>query len=169
MIDPRTWPDERTEMMRELWDKGLSALQIAKALNAKFHIALTRNAVIGKVHRSGLRRSTELRRATNAASGRRSGEVRRAKAEAREAQAILRRASRPPQPMPVMHDASFAKPWIERAFGECAYPIAGDGADVISCCAPTEATYCAFHAARMYVIPPTTGKAFVRSLRRYAA
>ncbi|WP_417319105.1 GcrA family cell cycle regulator [Emcibacter sp.] len=44
------WTDERVEKLRELWDKGLSASQIAKELGE----GVTRNAVIGKAHRMGL-------------------------------------------------------------------------------------------------------------------
>ena len=44
-----SWTDERVEKLKELWGDGMSASQIAKALGA-----VTRNAVIGKVHRLGL-------------------------------------------------------------------------------------------------------------------
>lgn len=44
------WTEERVEKLRELWDKGLSASQIAKELAE----GVTRNAVIGKAHRLGL-------------------------------------------------------------------------------------------------------------------
>jgi GcrA cell cycle regulator len=43
------WTDERVERLRRLWTDGLSASQIAKELGG-----VTRNAVIGKVHRLGL-------------------------------------------------------------------------------------------------------------------
>jgi GcrA cell cycle regulator len=43
------WTDERVEMLKRLWLDGLSASQIAKQLGG-----VTRNAVIGKVHRLGL-------------------------------------------------------------------------------------------------------------------
>lgn len=42
------WTDERVEMLKKLWQDGLSASQIAKQLGG-----VTRNAVIGKVHRLG--------------------------------------------------------------------------------------------------------------------
>ncbi len=44
-----TWTDERVELLRKLWTDGLSASQIAAELGS-----VTRNAVIGKVHRLGL-------------------------------------------------------------------------------------------------------------------
>ena len=43
------WTDERVDMLKRLWLDGLSASQIAKQLGG-----VTRNAVIGKVHRLGL-------------------------------------------------------------------------------------------------------------------
>ena len=44
-----TWTDERVETLKKLWTDGLSASQIAAELGG-----ITRNAVIGKVHRLGL-------------------------------------------------------------------------------------------------------------------
>jgi GcrA cell cycle regulator len=50
MIDPGvTWTEERVEQLKKLWAEGLSASQIATAIGN-----VTRNAVIGKVHRLGL-------------------------------------------------------------------------------------------------------------------
>jgi len=44
-----SWTDERVEALTKLWAEGLSASQIAAELGG-----ITRNAVIGKVHRLGL-------------------------------------------------------------------------------------------------------------------
>ena len=41
-----SWTDERVEMLKKLWSDGLSASQIAAQLGG-----VSRNAVIGKVHR----------------------------------------------------------------------------------------------------------------------
>ncbi|MFA5899231.1 MAG: GcrA family cell cycle regulator [Hyphomicrobium sp.] len=43
------WTDERVDLLKKLWGEGLSASQIAGRLGS-----VTRNAVIGKVHRLGL-------------------------------------------------------------------------------------------------------------------
>ena len=43
-----SWTDERVELLKKLWADGLSASQIAAELGG-----ITRNAVIGKVHRLG--------------------------------------------------------------------------------------------------------------------
>ena len=44
-----SWTDERVELLKKLWTEGLSASQIASRMGG-----VTRNAVIGKVHRLGL-------------------------------------------------------------------------------------------------------------------
>lgn len=44
-----SWTDERVELLKKMWTEGKSASQIAKELGS-----VTRNAVIGKVHRLGL-------------------------------------------------------------------------------------------------------------------
>ncbi|MGD9915205.1 MAG: GcrA family cell cycle regulator [Rhizobiaceae bacterium] len=54
------WTDERVELLRKLWSEGLSASQIAAHLGG-----VSRNAVIGKVHRLKL---SSRGRATTAAA-----------------------------------------------------------------------------------------------------
>jgi len=44
-----SWTDDRVETLKRMWGEGQSASQIAKELGG-----VTRNAVIGKVHRLGL-------------------------------------------------------------------------------------------------------------------
>ena len=59
------WTEDRVEQLKKLWAEGLSASQIARTMGE-----VTRNAVIGKVHRLGLSgrattsRSERPRRAT---------------------------------------------------------------------------------------------------------
>ena len=48
-----SWNDERVELLKKMWNEGQSASQIAKELGG-----VTRNAVIGKVHRLGLSNRT---------------------------------------------------------------------------------------------------------------
>jgi GcrA cell cycle regulator len=43
------WTDKRVETLKKLWNAGVSASEIAESLGG-----ITRNAVIGKVHRLGL-------------------------------------------------------------------------------------------------------------------
>ncbi|GLH77528.1 hypothetical protein SSBR45G_24360 [Bradyrhizobium sp. SSBR45G] len=48
------WPDEHSKMLSELHAKGLSYAEIARALNAQFGTAYTRNATLGRGKRIGL-------------------------------------------------------------------------------------------------------------------
>lgn len=48
-----SWTDERVEILKKMWGEGQSASVIAKELGG-----VTRNAVIGKVHRLGLSNRT---------------------------------------------------------------------------------------------------------------
>jgi len=43
--EPGTWTDERIEQLKQLWEQGLSASAIGRALG------VTKNAVVGKAHR----------------------------------------------------------------------------------------------------------------------
>ncbi|MEO9819867.1 MAG: GcrA family cell cycle regulator [Paracoccaceae bacterium] len=48
-----SWTEERVDLLKKMWGEGQSASQIAKELGG-----VTRNAVIGKVHRLGLSNRT---------------------------------------------------------------------------------------------------------------
>jgi len=48
MIDIGTWTPERIEQLTLLWDEGITTAEIGR------RIGVTKNAVIGKVHRLGL-------------------------------------------------------------------------------------------------------------------
>jgi GcrA cell cycle regulator len=100
-----SWTDERVETLKKMWAEGQSASQIAKELGG-----VTRNAVIGKVHRLGL---------SNRAGG---------KGDEDEAAAAAAPVAPPtplqPEPRPAVPAAEFrAAP--ERAAPERAAPPAG--------------------------------------------
>ncbi|MBS0565622.1 MAG: GcrA cell cycle regulator [Proteobacteria bacterium] len=83
-----SWTDERVETLKKMWAEGQSASQIAKELGS-----VTRNAVIGKVHRLGLSNRV-------GAPGQGDGEARdEAEAKAPQAEAAPRPAA-PPRPAP---------------------------------------------------------------------
>ena len=44
-----SWTDERIDQLKQMWERGMTASQIAEELGG-----VSRNAVIGKVHRLGL-------------------------------------------------------------------------------------------------------------------
>ncbi|MDU9005046.1 GcrA family cell cycle regulator [Sedimentitalea todarodis] len=77
-----SWTDERVETLKKMWGEGQSASQIAKELGG-----VTRNAVIGKVHRLGL-------------SNRNSGATAAAKPEAKAKPAAAPKPEPKPRPMP---------------------------------------------------------------------
>ena len=74
-----SWTDERVETLKKMWSEGQSASQIAKELGG-----VTRNAVIGKVHRLGL--------SNRAGSG---GNAATAKAEPKKAAAKPKAEAKP--------------------------------------------------------------------------
>ncbi len=55
-----SWTDDRVELLKKLWAEGLSASQVAARLGG-----ITRNAVIGKVHRLGLSGRGKAKAATS--------------------------------------------------------------------------------------------------------
>jgi GcrA cell cycle regulator len=69
-----TWNDERVDALKKLWSDGLSASQIAGRLGG-----VTRNAVIGKVHRLGLagRATTSRMKTTHRLPRVRTGQAKR--------------------------------------------------------------------------------------------
>lgn len=142
------WTDERMEVLKRMWTEGFSGAQIAKKLGG-----ITRNAVIGKIHRLGLAARAKpsapakvgVRVRAKVARRPRSSDTGRAVATTK-----LRPLPPPRREPPPVVSVENARPWITRAFGECAYPVAGEGADTFSCCAPCgEATYCKAHRAVM--------------------
>ncbi|MBT2185790.1 GcrA family cell cycle regulator [Sphingobium nicotianae] len=57
-----SWTDERIEQLRQMWERGMTASQIADELGG-----VSRNAVIGKAHRLGLQARPSPVKATDAA------------------------------------------------------------------------------------------------------
>jgi GcrA cell cycle regulator len=97
-----SWTDERVELLKRMWTEGQSASQIAKELGG-----VTRNAVIGKVHRLGL-----SNRAGDGASER-SDEPAEAPAAPVRAEAPPRPAAEPAAPRPAPEPQA-ARPAVER-------------------------------------------------------
>ena len=53
-VEQVSWPPEHSQALREYHAKGMSYSQIAKALNARFAMAYTRSAALGRAKRMGL-------------------------------------------------------------------------------------------------------------------
>jgi GcrA cell cycle regulator len=88
-----SWTDERVETLKKMWSEGQSASQIAKELGG-----VTRNAVIGKVHRLGL---------SNRASATAKPEAKVKPAPKAETKP---KAAAPKQPEPVAKEAEASSP-----------------------------------------------------------
>ena len=104
-----SWSAERITALRQLWLEGRSAAEIAKTLGG-----VTRNAVIGKVHRLGL-----AGRATPAAPRR----VRIPGGETRRVRRTAPPKPPPPPAAPAMRARRVATPVVEavaRVFDACA-------------------------------------------------
>ncbi len=82
------WTDDRVEILSKLWAEGLSASQIATKLGG-----VTRNAVIGKVHRLGLSGRVKPKRKTKAPAA-------RTTVTARKRPQVKRRTTARPAPTP---------------------------------------------------------------------
>ena len=164
------WTDERVETLKKLWLDGLSASQIAKQLGG-----VTRNAVIGKVHRLGL-----SGRATPSQPQRTVFKAPRAPRPAVSASPAPRRTIEPS-----LASAQPVQPYVAEEPGSatvltlgahmCKWPIGDPSSDNFTFCgrrSEREGPYCTEHARVAY--QPQQKKAgrtgaseLARSLRRY--
>jgi GcrA cell cycle regulator len=148
-----TWTDERVEMLKKLWADGLSASQIAAVLGG-----VTRNAVIGKVHRLGL-----SGRAKSASSGvprprkPRTHMLRVARPVSRGSNALALAYDMDPEPEPELIDNIIPigqrRTLLELNENTCRWPI-GDPAtpDFFFCGGKplTSLPYCHYHSRVAY-------------------
>ena len=158
------WTDERVEMLKRLWLDGLSASQIAKQLGG-----VTRNAVIGKVHRLGL--------SGRAAPSQPARPVFKAPRPPRPAHTPVARrveAHHPTPPTPVFYvEEPGSATVLTLGAHMCKWPIGDPATDDFTFCGRRSADgpYCGEHA-RMAYQPQQARKRsgpseLARSLRRY--
>ena len=141
------WTPARVEALKKLWPEGLSASQIAKQLGG----GLTRNAVIGKIHRLGLPGRAKPSTPARLPAPPKPRLVKPAKPAK---PAPVEAASGPPPARKVYPSAplrcvevdSSPVAFIDRRKDQCAYLL--DGHDEPTCCgAPVaKGSYCAGHA-----------------------
>jgi GcrA cell cycle regulator len=146
---PNPWSDDRVSKLIELWKDGQSAGQIMLELGG----GLTRNAVLGKVHRLGLSVKADMKlhaKAGNRFTNRRPDG--------------FRRKALPKNPIivksPVLsHDElmlALARPEVACSFGDlsegmCRFPYGEPGAaDFTFCGRSAHGTYCAGHRQLCY-------------------
>lgn len=155
------WTDERIELLKKFWAEGLSCSQVAAELG---HV--TRNAVIGKIHRLGLERrgikvsQAELFR-------------REQRRQARNASRVIRQREQrqrhrfwedkpmqelPPAPEPFVGSLNILfndlRDYSSSESNECRY-VADGGPDYLACGTPTldGESYCAHCKGIVYVRP----------------
>lgn len=164
------WTDERVELLKKLWQDGLSASQIAKQLGG-----VTRNAVIGKVHRLGL-----SGRATPSKPQRTVFKAPRAPRPAAAAPAAPRRIAEPvthhatPSPARYVDETPGTATVLTLGAHMCKWPIGDPSLDSFTFCgrrSDETGPYCHEHAQVAYQPAQTKKKSsaaeLARSLRRY--
>lgn len=163
------WTDDRVETLKKLWLEGLSASQIAKQLGG----GVTRNAVIGKVHRLGLSgRATPSKPAPAVVRVARPRPV--ASAPARRApSAAAASAPTPPQTVVARREEPGSATVLTLGVHMCKWPIGDPSSrDFTFCGRGASGTYCDEHARLAYQpVQKKTGRSqaadLARSLRRY--
>lgn len=148
---PNPWTEERVNQLTELWKDGLSAGHIALQLG----VGLTRNAILGKVHRLKLADRGDIKphaKAGNRFTNRRPDS--------------FRRKALPKKPLvakPALTSAEFIAT-IERSKAACSFADLGPGmcrypygepsdADFAFCGRHATGTYCAGHHRIAYRRP----------------
>jgi GcrA cell cycle regulator len=154
------WTDERVALLERLWGQGFSASQIANQLQG-----VSRNAVIGKIHRLGKRNGPAAGRSRAAFAA---GPARRRPAREVRRAAPAEVFARPRRPMlveePGLATSTTLMPHM------CRWPI-GDPDDAsFSFCGQTAEggrPYCQGHARVAYKGGTGTSADIDRLLRRY--
>jgi GcrA cell cycle regulator len=160
------WTDERVATLKKLWLDGLSASQIAKQLGG-----VTRNAVIGKVHRLGL-----SGRAAPSQPTRPVFKAPRAPRPIAASPAPIRRAPTPLMAAPVYsREETGSATVLTLGAHMCKWPIGDPAVDGFSFCGRRtgeDGPYCTDHARLAYQPQQKKTKRpgdvdLARSLRRY--
>ncbi len=162
-----SWTEERVELLRKLWLEGLSASRIAAELAG----GVTRNAVIGKVHRLGLSgrvkaQTAMARRATRPQAPTRAPMQQRAVAmpmrgntalavETRSMPALMpHRASSESNVVPMAENVTI----MDLRESMCRWPVGDPSSSEFRYCggkAPIgEGPYCSFHSRMAYQPAP---------------
>lgn len=162
------WNGDRIEVLKRLHAEGLSATQIAAQMTN-----ISRNAIIGKLHRLGISNKDRPQATRPRAT------APKPKAKPRERlQTVVRvTGSFPPTPrLAPMPTPKVAVDDVARvALADlhachCRWPVGNVGSPGFGYCGleAVKGPYCRGHAARAYVAPKNPGpKALTRSVRRY--
>ncbi len=166
------WTEDRVGALKKLWLEGQSASQIAKQLGG----GVTRNAVIGKVHRLGLSGRAAPSQPARAASTFRPARVRTtppAQPSAPRRIEAAQTAPRPvaPTPLPAIAELPGTATVMTLGAHMCKWPIGDPSSTEFSFCGrrASEGVYCVEHARVAYQPQIKRGgkEELARSLRRY--
>jgi GcrA cell cycle regulator len=165
------WTDERVETLKKLWLDGHSASQIAKQLGQ----GVTRNAVIGKVHRLGLSGRAAPSKPARPATFRAARPARPAIAAPVQRRPIERPTAAEPTPVQVRDEQPGTATVLTLGAHMCKWPIGDPTENGFTFCGrrASEGSYCVEHARVAY--QPQVKRAgkrndvaeLTRSLRRY--
>jgi len=148
-----SWTDERVELLKKLWSDGLSASQVAAQLGG-----VTRNAVIGKVHRLRLSgRGKSVSAAASRKSNSSSHMVRRSRASIRGNTALAHvydyNAEATPEQIENIIPIGQRCSLLELTQQNCHWPIGDPGSSDFIFCGGNSVpglAYCAYHCRIAY-------------------
>ncbi len=164
------WTEDRVGALKKLWLEGQSASQIAKQLGG----GVTRNAVIGKVHRLGLSGraapSQPARATFRPSRPRPAAQPTQAPSAPRRIEAVQPRAIAAPSVPAPMPDLPGTATVMTLGAHMCKWPIGDPSSNEFSFCGrrSSEGVYCVEHARVAYQPQVKRGATdLARSLRRY--
>lgn len=145
-----SWTDERVELLKKLWADGLSASQIAGELGG-----ITRNAVIGKVHRLGLsgRAKSPSSSTPRPRKARSSGMLRVSRPAIRGNTALAYEYEEAIEPELVEIPMEQRKTLLQLNEHTCRWPVGDPGSGDFFFCGGESATdlpYCSYHSRVAY-------------------
>ncbi len=158
------WTDERIAALRKMWLEGMSASQVARQLGG-----VSRNAVIGKVHRIGLAGRDAPSR-PRSLGGRPSTRLRTKMAPAIRASA--KRTVRPTEDVAVTFDVEPSATILTLNEHACRWPIGDPDTSGFGFCGRVRSghgSYCAGHSQVAFKGRVRTASAGEQWMRRYIA
>jgi GcrA cell cycle regulator len=145
------WTDDRVEKLRELWDKGLSASQIAKELAE----GVTRNAGIGKAHLLGLASRPSPVKSDGAKKAAAAKKTVKASAPPKAKAAAVKAAPINVNPMAAKRKTGGKITILDLSERICKWPIGHPGEENFHFCGePSQPThpYCSTHCLEAYQV-----------------
>ena len=144
----QTWTDENIAMLQRLWKEGQSATEIGKRLG------VSRNAVLGKLHRLALQESTDGKPVKP-----KRDQTQRPPTPPRKPKVKLVSPTQKPA-LPAVHlvDDSIVKPrallmkLFDLGNNDCRWPVEGEKENTLFCGHNTheDKVYCAYHCRMAY-------------------